>query len=504
MKIIQYLISQFATKVNNETQFVPIEPIIATYKRLGGTSTTTYSQFIANDIDYVMCDKKTGKIIDCSIDAYHHKKFKIYISTQSIAQHEALLNKLQEIYKDELDRFEMNISTEEPNSVEESVASIEENPESTEEMFQSFEIIELTKDEKFQDIDDNIVEIEVRGERHQDKILFKSIDIGEFLGMNNIRDTLLDTRGAYKKNIHYAKLYQYTDKFHYNFLHGNRLSKEMKEEKKLRLTGKPLYLTLGGLFKVVFCSTSANQNITKLRDWVVNLAYVHQFGTQEERSTLANNLFKKCLNNIPGIYCIRLGKVKELRDTMSISTELYPANDFDNAYVFKFGRAEDIDNRFAQHCARTGYGKYSNKIILDWCVNIPKALLADAENDLHKYFKMNKMLFEFNDGTKDHTELIIVKSGLERKQVREKYLELVKCFPGVANELIKQLSDTRAEFDRTLELTDAKHANELLEATNKINQLEANSKIYELDSEKKMLLLTHKIEILELTAKFTQ
>ena len=537
MKIIQFLINQFATREENATQFVPIEPIINTYKRIGGTSGSTYQNFIeTNNIDYVMYNKKTNKIVDQSIDYYHHKKFKVYISTNSILQHEALLKKLQETYKTELDRFEINISTDsvesnsdstktdstetEPDSTEidstETEAesdstetdSTETETDSTEKMFQNFELIELTKDEKFSDIDDNIVEIEVRGERHQDKILFKASDIEEFLGMGRLEDTIQDTRRAYVNNIHYVKLYQYTDKFHNISLTRHCLAKEVKEEKELRLTAKPLYLTLGGLFKVVFCSVSANQNIAKLRDWVINLAYVHQFGTREERSTLTNSLFKKCLNNISGIYCIRLGKVKDLRESMSISTELYPAIGFDNAHVFKVGRAENIDKRFAQHCARTGYGKYlgqsGDKIILDWCINIPKTLLVDAENDLHKYFKTNKMLFEFNDGTKDHTELIIVKSGLERKQVREKYLDLVKCFPGVANDVIKQLSDTRAEFDRTLELTEAKHTNQLLEAANKINMLEAANKINMLEANSKILLLSHKVELLELTAKYTQ
>ena len=93
------------------------------------------------------------------------------------------------------------------------------------------------------------------------------------------------------------------------------------------------------------------------------------------------------------------------------------------------------------------------------------------------------MIFEFKDKTKVHTELIIINSEKEQKQVKEKYSELVKRFPGIANELIKQLSDNKFEYNRAIELNESNHTIKLLEAENKI------------------LTLTHKIEILELKAK---
>ncbi len=243
--------------------------------------------------------------------------------------------------------------------------------------------------------------------------------------------------------------------------------------------------------------------------------FTHQFGSPEQRDALAIELtdYKKNLNDkryrrypdacgiFPGLYCIKIGKVKELRESMDISTKLYPPKEFDTACVYKFGRAEDIMSRYAQHSSRTKYGKYG-KITLDWFVTIPKSFLPKAENDLAKHFKSSGLMFEYNDGSKDHTELIIAKTGDERKQLKDKYKELVGNFPSNINELSKQLTELRSECDQKLETTELKSEVKILniqsDADRKISDLEVKLLNIQTEAALKIQELTFKNEILEL------
>ena len=60
-------------------------------------------------------------------------------------------------------------------------------------------ILELTDEEKFTDDDGNVYEVEVRGERHEDKIRFKGKDVARMFEMENLLDGVQNERG-YNKN----------------------------------------------------------------------------------------------------------------------------------------------------------------------------------------------------------------------------------------------------------------------------------------------------------------
>ena len=361
------------------------------------------------------------------------------------------------------------------------------------------------------------MEIDVRGTRSESEILFRAKDISKYLGMDRLIETLNDERCGYERDTHWVKLFKYSDVIISSSRTRNtrdldedspRTSSRTHdtcdlEESEKTLIWKRTYLTLNGLLKVIFSSKSANENVIQLRNWVIHLVFTHQFGSPEQRDTLSIELtdYKKNLNDIPGLYCIKIGKVKELRESMDISTKLYPPKEFDTACVYKFGRAEDIMSRYAQHSSRTKYGKYG-KITLDWFVTIPKSFLPKAENDLAKHFKSSGLMFEYNDGSKDHTELIIAKTGDERKQLKDKYKELVGNFPSNINELSKQLTDLRSECDQKLETTELKSEVKILniqsDADRKISDLEVKLLTIQSEAALKIQELTFKNEILEL------
>ena len=61
--------------------------------------------------------------------------------------------------------------------------------------------------EKFKDNEGNIIEIEIRGEKQENKIFFKVKDIKNIFNLQSLDTLLLDTRYSYKKNLHYKTFY---------------------------------------------------------------------------------------------------------------------------------------------------------------------------------------------------------------------------------------------------------------------------------------------------------
>jgi len=61
----------------------------------------------------------------------------------------------------------------------------------------------LTDEEKFKDTNNNIINIEVRGEKQRDKCYFKMKDVSKGFGLPNLYSTLLHKNGKYEENNHY-------------------------------------------------------------------------------------------------------------------------------------------------------------------------------------------------------------------------------------------------------------------------------------------------------------
>ncbi len=485
MNIIQFLAKQFRSKRVGETQYIDMKPIIDNYKSFRGKSKTSIKSFIKdNNLEYIITRFNDDRVIDLNIDQFHHKSHHVLVSAESIKKIKNFIKLLEENYETEMNALEQIV---EPTERAESSETVESKSEANPVSESKYDIIDLTDDEKFRDSDNNIVEIKVRGTRDENGILFRAKDIGEYLGMENLSCTLRNTQRDYQKNTHWIRLYQYPEGIYTAAITvqctviADKTERIGSDSRNINSIKKPewaqIYLTLGGLLKVIFSSKSANENIIQLRNWVIKLVFTHQFGSPDEREELAVDLvsYKKNLNDLPGLYCIKIEKVKQLREAMNISTDLYPAKEFDTAYVYKFGRAEDIMSRFAQHSTRAGYGQYG-KISLDWFVTIPKTFLPKAENDLAKYFKSTGLMFKYNDGSKEHNELIIAKHGLERTQLKEKYKEIVSNFPSNINEISKQLVAVCTEYDHKLETVELKSKVNILEI-----QADANNKLAEYD-----------------------
>jgi hypothetical protein len=77
------------------------------------------------------------------------------------------------------------------------------NDEITNDYEEAPDILELNDNEKFKDVDNNPLNIEVRGERNVNKCFFKLKDISINFNMNRLKDTIEDKNTNYEEKLHY-------------------------------------------------------------------------------------------------------------------------------------------------------------------------------------------------------------------------------------------------------------------------------------------------------------
>jgi uncharacterized protein involved in high-affinity Fe2+ transport len=266
-----------------------------------------------------------------------------------------------------------------------------------------------------------------------------------------------------------------------------------------------VYFTLAGLIKVVTVSRNANANLLKLFDWLQNLFYVHQFGSCEERNELARSLFKQVLNDkLAGLYCIDLGTFNDLYDTMNISRETYPPEQYSNYRVCKFGLSEDISTRLTQHKnKKTGYGQWSSDVQMKWLILLSPSQLPKAEKILSNLLKADGYTFNHSDTNKNHTELIMF-DPLKEHKIKQIYRQVLNLYPSKENELSKALEDAQINFETKINLIQANADNDIMKAQTETQLNKATHETELLRSEMKAQSLMHQNEMLQMQLKMAQ
>jgi hypothetical protein len=352
-----------------------------------------------------------------------------------------------------------------------------------------YPIIELQDHEKFRDAEtDEIVEIETRGARAQDKILFKAVDVEKYYEMARLVEIILNSNNAqYQPGRDYAILDSCSAESgrgntnhnivvigkspkrpdaaesksgnanHNNVTIGKSPKRpdaaESKPTKQKYIKHDRVYLTLAGLLRVSMVSQSKNANLMKTVDWMIKIFYTHQFGSIEERQQLSDDLTKSILNdNLSGIYFIDIGSFSELYDTMSISREEYPPGTYDEYRIGKFGLTErDINTRLKEHqSTKSGYGRWSRKVHHKFSILISPALLPKAEKLLSSLLGAEDMSFPYVDvAGKQHKELIMVRP-IHMNKVRAIYKQILTFFPSKENALAEQMVLAEERFEHQL------------------------------------------------------
>lgn len=302
-------------------------------------------------------------------------------------------------------------------------------------------IIHLSDAEKFHDVDGRVIEIETRGERHEDKIYFKVKHVSIGFEMPSLNHVLVTSEG-YKRGIDYTNFNRY----------NNDVSKN---------TNKPsnptLYLTYEGLLRVLF--VSRNKNATLFRKWATHMLFTIQMGSKEQKVKLGTDLcniplktykaiFESHTSNFPSIYLLALGKVRDLRATFGIG-DIIP----DDSVVYKYGFTRDFARRIGEH--QQAYSKLPGVTVdVKWFQNIDIKYLSDAENEVEEECSAYGTRLQ----VPDHKELIVL-NDRQFDHMQKTYRRIGKEYAGATAELNEKIEELRAQIKDM----DMQHRHALLE-----------------------------------------
>ena len=483
MEFIKKFSSIFQTK---ESVYVNAATILSEYKRTKGNS---HIKTIADMIESLQISKyiivgrrgkNTGNIINniTIANGYNSATMSVFIDINLIKSNNALVERIRDLPDVRTDTDPID-SDSTDTTEDELDFGIFNQP-----------ILQLEEHELFRDAEGEIFDIKVRGTYGINTMYFKAKDIEGYFEIDQLVKRMLrtDQESQYKLGSDYV---------HRQI--PNRVSTVQSG-----VNHYYVYLTVNGLLQVIFTTKSGNKNKDMMRDWVVNLAYKHKFGTKIERIELAKeltqNFYKHMLNkNISGLYYIEIGCLNDLYDSMQISRETYPPNIFGKYRLVKYGRANNLPSRSKDHQnEKNGYGRWSNNIEHKWSIMVSESQLSGAEKTLKTMLKAENFQFEYTDPFgADHIELILVKPSDEPK-VKKIYSDLLKLYPSKENELAQenlqlierydgQIAKLTLEYEKKLHIAETKS----LEAEHRCELLEATSAL-------KMQDLSYKNEILEL------
>ena len=320
------------------------------------------------------------------------------------------------------------------------------------------EIIQLTDHEKFKDENNNILEIETRGERYNNSIYFKVKDVMIGFKLDNLDKNIIDKKSYFKENEHYKY-------FNCKKINGNKTTKIKKE----------LYLTYEGILRVLFASHSPN--VKPFIKWATESLFTLQLGTINQKEELISSVlginakvikevFNVDRNTLPCVYLFTLGTVKDLRISMNIDTRY-----LDDAIVSKFGFTKDLSRRTGEHLNK--YNKIENvNLKLKYYSYIDPQYMSNAESDIKDFMIAFNTKFNFDN----EYELVIIPKELI-KMVERQYELIGKNYMGHISELITKIKELENKNEKQLlthqlELSKEKHENEILKKDLEIMKLQ--------------------------------
>jgi hypothetical protein len=173
--------------------------------------------------------------------------------------------------------------------IEKNVANIiEEDSSDDEECELAPKLLVLNDNEKFKDSNGKIIDIELRGEKHRNKIYFKVSDISKVFEMPNLNSTLHHSTNNYIKNIHYKCFKCVIGKSSTN-----------------------LYLTYYGMLKVINVSRMRSnyfiENICILNKWldyIINNKYFENYTLKSVKNDLTGAVY---ICSSPLIDAVKIG-----------------------------------------------------------------------------------------------------------------------------------------------------------------------------------------------------
>ncbi len=332
------------------------------------------------------------------------------------------------------------------------------------------QILLLTEEEKFKDVEGNNIEVEVRGERHPEKIFFYSKDIARILFIVKIKDILNDKTSNYEEGVHYKK-----------FIHFQAGSPGLDVDKKIIRT--TIFLTYRGLIRMLM--TRRDPVSKRFEEWAIKILFTHHLGTTEQKEELANTLIgssvesvREFLSSSPSkyseLYLICIGKALDLKDSIPLK-DTYLENDL----VFKFGFADDLSRRLNEHKNKFSKLVGTNISVVLHSPIDPK-FLSKAETELKQYFQEEEACIEHVV----HKELVVL-SEKRMKGVRREFKEICLKYAGCMDRIQEEINKLKDTFENEKKTREREIEQEKKTREREIEQ-EKKTREREIEQEKKI------------------
>ena len=298
--------------------------------------------------------------------------------------------------------------------------------------------LHLEDSEKFIDAAGQLVDIEVRGERHWKKIWFKARDVEKMLELSDISGIVMQSTTSYE----YGRDYQTFS------LIGCPENLRASDQKKSG-NQTAMFLSYSGLVRMLI--TRRHPIAERFQDWAFEKLFTLQHGTQDAKEELAADVLgvtPKALravlntnaNTVPAVYLFRLGLAKDLRSTLNI-----PESFADDHVVCKFGLSTDLSKRSSK--LESEYRLPGVSLRIQYHVYIDPIYLSTAEKDVKDYFANAEWALEHSK----YKELAVLSPQMLKSVVYDKYKALGVAYAGKLLELQTQLEALKEQIKRTEE-----------------------------------------------------
>lgn len=373
-------------------------------------------------------------------------------------------------------------------------SAVPENDLPAEEFVMAPDLLILDDSEKFIGEDGNPIELETRGERHPEKILFKLSDVSKGFGVANLNIVVLNSP-CYVRGEAYVMTLLRNDN---------------------SAPTKHLFLTYQGILRVLF--TTRNGHTDRFVKWAVEKLFVIQMGTPDDKQALASDLlgvsvaavkqvFRTTPASISCVYLFTLGTVGDLRRSMGGIPDCAP----DDWVVCKYGNTGDLERRANEHlCDFKRIAKVSLR--LKYCAFVDPTLAFEAEVHIKEFFTDCAEKYDpkgketFLDGTElssNRHEVVIISPNTLRNAKRQ-FTSLHRLYCGASPELIRKIQDLHTAMAHKDDLHKAKEAH-LQQLVNERTQL-MNERTQKLEAQLEMMKMqnVHQKEIFSLELRLKQ
>ena len=173
---------------------------------------------------------------------------------------------------------------------------------------------------------------------------------------------------------------------------------------------KYLFLTYTDLMRVLF--VTRNKKTTNFQKWAMEILFVAQMGSPIERSIVAQSIQHSSFS-FSGLYLIKIASVASVRHKLSLTDGIS-----DDAFVYKFGRAEKINGRYIQHTRDPVYVELGQTLEIVHACFVPEQFLVEAEQTSRS--KVCQPYGHVHSGKKE----LLILNDKQLKQVVKVYEEI--------------------------------------------------------------------------------